>query len=148
MPEVDVNCQNCNKEFSVDTEYFEIFGKDPYCQNCLIHTKCQSCERPLRIQPSQYQRVGGDPVVCTQCGQIEQSKRSSPSDTRKSNNSFWNGLTIGEKIVFPILILIFVGLMAFLALAEIRGYDVSAGILPPSLLILIYWTYRRGKKNK
>lgn len=151
MPSVDVNCQQCGKGFSVDTEYFEMFGRDPYCQDCLIHTKCKSCGRPLRLEPSKYHQLGGDPVICQQCAQAE--KQASSNDEVSSNGgwlqgTFWGGLTIGEKIVFPLLILVLVGILGALAMAEMGGQDADAGIIPAGLLVLIYWTYRRGNKNK
>ena len=145
MPSVDVNCQKCGTEFSVDTEYFEVFGKDPFCQDCLIHTKCQSCDRPLRLEPSEYQRVGGDPVTCKQC---EQTHQQTSSNGGFLQGTFWEGLSTGEKIVFPILVVLLVTVLGFLALAAKQGYNTDAGIVPAGLLFLTYWTYRRGKKNK
>lgn len=144
MSTASVSCTNCGKQFNVKTEYFQKFGSDPYCQDCLIHTECNSCNRGLRLQPSQYRELGGEPVVCATCGQ----DASSPTTTEsRSGESFWSGLSIGEKIIFPILLVAIVGLLAVVVLIEGSGGEASAPILLP-MLILLYWTYRRGKKNR
>lgn len=143
MSTADVSCTNCGKQFNVKTEYFQKFGSDPYCQNCLIHTECNSCDRGLRLQPSRYRELGGEPVICTNC---EQDASTTTTAESHSRSSFWSGLSIGEKIVFPILLVGVVGLLSMLVLAEINGGEASAPILLP-MTILLYWTYRRGKKN-
>lgn len=56
--------------------------------------------------------------------------------------SFWAGLSIGEKIALPLLVLALIGVLASIAI-----YDASGGIWPPLLLGLIIWTVWRGKKN-
>lgn len=143
MSTASVSCTNCGDQFNVKTEYFQKFGSDPYCQDCLIHTECNSCNRGLRLQPSQYRELGGEPVTCTSCAQGAPSTTTTKS---RSGGSFWSGLSIGEKIIFPILLVAIVGLLAVVILVEGSGGDASAPILLP-MLILLYWTYRRGKKN-
>jgi len=141
MSTADVSCTNCGKDFEVQTEYFQKFGSEPYCQNCLVHTECQSCGQGLRLQPSRYKELGGDPVVCTDC-QPSQSDSSSSS----SGSTFWSGLSTGEKIVFPILLVAFLGVGGLAAYTAINGGDPEGtGLL--GISILLYWTYRRGKKN-
>lgn len=144
MSTANVSCTNCGKQFEVKTNYFQKFGSDPYCQDCLIHTECNACNRGLRIQPSQYRELGGEPVVCTTC---EQGTASTPTPEPQSGGSFWSGLSIGEKIVFPILSVAIVGLIAVMLLVESNGGEASAPILLP-MVLLLYWTYRRGKKNR
>lgn len=56
--------------------------------------------------------------------------------------SFWTGLSTGEKFALPLLLLALVAVSASIAL-----FDISGGIWPPFLLILIIWTIWRGKKN-
>jgi nitrate reductase NapE component len=84
--------------------------------------------------------LGGDPVICGDC------ERDQHSTTATGSLSFWSGLTVGEKIVFPILSVAFVGLLAAVALSAANGGDPEAPILLP-ILLLLYWTYRRGKSN-
>ncbi|WP_224338219.1 hypothetical protein [Haloprofundus halobius] len=144
MSTASVSCTKCGQQFDVKTEYFQKFGSDPFCQDCLIHTECQSCKRGLRLQPSRYKELGGDPVVCTDC---DQGISSSTTAGSSSGTSFWSGLTIGEKIVFPILLIAFVGILGIAAFAEMNGGSVETPLLLP-ILILLYWTYRRGKKNR
>lgn len=143
MSTASVSCTNCEKQFNVKTEYFQKFGSDPYCQDCLIHTECNSCNRGLRLQPSQYRELGGEPVICASCGQGASSTTTTESH---SGGSFWSGLSLGEKIVFPLLSVAIVGLLAVVILIEGTGGEASAPILLP-MIILLYWTYRRGKKN-
>lgn len=139
MSSAQVTCANCDKRFEVDTRYFRKFGDDPFCRDCLIHTECQSCNRGLRLEPSRYQELGGDPVACTDCAQ---QSRAGSSERR----SFWAGLTVGEKIVFPILLIAFLGLGGLALYVETNGGETSVPLLS-GILILLYWTYRRGKKN-
>jgi len=143
MSTASVSCTQCGEQFEVKTEYFEKFGSDPFCQDCVIHTECQSCNRGLRLQPSRYKELGGDPVVCTDC---DQAGSTSTSTESSSSGSFWSGLSIGEKIVFPILLIAFVGLLGLAIMAKMYGGNVETPLLLP-LLLLLYWTYRRGKKN-
>jgi len=53
---------------------------------------------------------------------------------------------VGEKVLFPILLVIFLGGGSLALLAEMNGVDTSAPGLA-FVLILLLWTYRRGKKN-
>lgn len=143
MGVANVTCTKCGVNFEVDTKYFQIFGEDPFCQNCLIHTKCQSCDRGLRLEPSRYKELGGDPIVCVDCDDVTPE----PSNEKGTgSSSFWSGLTIGEKIVFPVLLAAFVGLGSLAMFAEMNGGEVSTPLLG-GLFFLLYWTYRRGKKN-
>lgn len=143
MSMASVSCTKCGTQFEVKTEYFQKFGSDPFCQDCLIHTECQSCKRGLRLQPSRYKEIGGDPVICTDCEKETSAATASESPT---SGTFWSGLSIGEKIVFPILLVAFIGLLGISALAGMSDINVDAPLLLP-LLLLLYWTYRRGKKN-
>lgn len=143
MSSAAVSCTRCGTRFEVETAYFQTYGNDPFCQDCLIHTACQSCGRGLRLQPSRYQELGGDPVVCTDC---DGAAARTPTNDSLSNGSFWTGLSFGEKVAFPVLLVAFVGILGTAAYAEMNGGNVDAPILLP-ILILLYWTYRRGKKN-
>lgn len=143
MSVADVSCTKCGTPFQVKTDYFQKFGTDPLCQDCVIHTECQSCKRGLRLLPSRYQELGGDPVVCKGCEDVSQTTSTT---TRSSGSSFWSGLSIGEKIVFPLLVVAFVGILGVAAYAEMNGGNVDTPLLLP-ILVLLYWTYRRGKKN-
>jgi len=144
MSTASVSCTKCGTQFDVKTEYFQKFGSDPFCQDCLIHTECQSCNRGLRLQPSRYKELGGDPIVCTDCDQGANATATTAESS--SGTSFWSGLSIGEKIVFPILLIAFIGTLGLAAFAEVNGGSVETPLLLP-ILILLYWTYRRGKKN-
>ncbi|ACV47966.1 MULTISPECIES: hypothetical protein [Halomicrobium] len=164
MGQADVTCTKCGTAFQVDTRYFQIYGEEPFCQDCLIHTECQSCGRGLRLQPSRYQELGGNPVVCTDCdgGQPAvstsqtstsgaPSTRSSASGTSSTQTStsgtFWSGLSIGEKIVFPILLAGFVGMVALALLANANGGEFASPAIG-GVGFLLFWLYRRGKKNR
>jgi len=142
MSTANVSCTKCGKQFEVKTEYFQKFDSDPFCQDCLIHTECQSCNRGLRLEPSRYKELGGDPIICTDCDKGS----SSTTSTGSSGSSFWSGLSIGEKIVFPILLVAFIGILSIAIFANMNGGNVETPLLLP-ILILLYWTYRRGKKN-
>jgi len=141
MSTARVTCTGCQKEFDVPTEYFQKFGREPYCRDCLIHTECQSCGDGLRIQPSRFQELGGDPVVCTGCQSTDESSSTMASRT------FWAGLSTGEKIVFPILLVVLVVALGLVANSAMNGGDPSGAGLT-GVLILLYWTYRRGRKNR
>jgi hypothetical protein len=164
MGQADVTCTKCGTAFQVDTRYFQIFGEEPFCQDCLIHTECHSCGRGLRLQPSRYQELGGDPVVCTDCdsGQpggsqtppstsetsTQQSSTSTPPTTQTSSDgTFWSGLTIGEKIVFPVLLAAFLGMVGLALLANANGGEFSSPAIG-GVGFLLFWLYRRGKKNR
>lgn len=140
-----VTCENCGTEFEVETSYFQVFGRDPYCRDCLVHTRCRSCDRGLRLEPSDHEAVGGDPVWCTDCGHPAQSQ--SPG-TGLLAGTFWEGLTLGEKVVFPVLAILLLAILGYLTQAGIQGQEADAGIIPVGLLILLGWTYRRGKRNR
>ncbi|MDS0283487.1 hypothetical protein [Haloarcula onubensis] len=152
MGQANVNCIKCDKDFQVDTRYFQIFGEDPICRDCAIHTECQSCNRGLRLAPSRYQELGGGPVICTDCDQqpsaspAAQGQQNRSSSARSSSGgSFWTGLSIGEKIVFPLLLAALLG-MGWLALsAELNGGEFSGPIA--GVTVLLVWLHRRGKKN-
>ncbi|WP_324663925.1 hypothetical protein [Haloarcula sediminis] len=153
MGQADVNCIKCDKNFQVDTRYFQKFGEDPVCRDCAIHTECQSCSRGLRLAPSRYQELGGDPVICTDCDQqpsapsAAQAQQSRPSSAQSSSGgSFWTGLSIGEKIVFPVLFVALVG-MAYLELfANLNGDAFTTPIA--GVTVLLVWLYRRGRKHR
>lgn len=163
MGQADVTCTKCGTPFQVDTRYFQVFGEEPFCQDCLIHTECQSCGRGLRLQPSRYQELGGDPVVCTDCdgGQSgaastgpstsgtapTRSSTSGTSSTQTSSGRFWSGLSIGEKIVLPILLAAFLGMVGLALLANANGGEFSSPAIG-GVGFLLFWLYRRGRKNR
>jgi len=152
MGKASVNCTKCGKGFEVDTRYFQIFGEDPFCQDCLIHTECQSCGRGLRLQPSRFQELGGDPIICTDCGQQSSSSSSSPrqqsqsSAQSSSTGSFWSGLSFGEKVVFPLLFVALLGMSWLALVANLNGGEFSGPIAGVTFLLI--WLHRRGKKNR
>jgi hypothetical protein len=134
---VQVDCTACGDSFQVATEYFEVFGSDPFCEDCLIHTNCNSCKKGLRLEPSDYREIGGEPVHCKDCGVPEQKQ-----------TTFWDGLSIGEKIVFPLLILFTAAVAIVGSLYVLRGGSPEpvAKIGVPALGLTL-WTYSRGIEN-
>jgi hypothetical protein len=157
MSRVEADCGRCGVTERIDSTYFRVFGDDFYCEDCLIHTRCQRCQGGLRLRPSRYQNLGGDPVVCSDCGSSATSSQSTPTgsgaappettqSTPSGSSSFWDGLTRGEKVVFPILLLLFLGYGSIAVLGAQNGADIDGTPLA-GLLILLVWTYRRGKKN-
>lgn len=159
-----VNCNMCGVGMELDTKYFRVFGEEPFCRDCLVHTRCRECNDGLRLQPSKYQDLGGDPVVCASCGGGSSRERSGgtqrtsesttttvenrSSSTSSKGRTFWAGLTPGEKVVFPLAILLLGFLLLGLARVEANGGTADAGIWPAFLLIIIVWTYWRGRKNR
>ncbi len=148
MSVAEVECTQCGRGFEVDTTYFQTYGTDPFCPDCLIHTECHDCGRGLRLQPSRYGELGGDPVICTDCGQSRPSHRENapPAARPAAKPSFWHGLTIGEKILFPIVVL--VGIASVFALVwypEVTARNV--GSLIAGCVILMFWLLARGEKN-
>lgn len=138
MPTAEVQCTKCGKHFNIPTNYFQRYGEQPFCDDCLVHTQCQNCGKGLRLQPSKYREVGGEPVVCTTCA----------PDGGSSNGGkwFWHGLTNGEKVIFPILVVLFIGALSLAAAAEMSGGE-AGGFALTGLLVLILWTYSRGRRN-
>lgn len=130
--EVNVSCSKCGESFYVKTRYFNLYGEEPFCQDCRVHTQCNSCNKGLRLMPSRYRELGGDPVVCISCAKENTTDRS---------KSFWNGLSIGEKIVFPICLAI----LGFNILLMATGAE--SGFLTLSALLIAVWIYQRGKRN-
>lgn len=127
MSSADVNCGKCGKQFRVSAEYFQRYGEDPYCHDCLIHTECRHCGKGLRIQPSRYQELGGEPVSCTDCS------ASTGGNGRSSDTWFWHGLTEGEKLIFPVLALLFIGALGIVATIEMNGGN-AGGFVPGGYL--------------
>ena len=153
MGKANVNCIKCNKNFQVDTRYFQIFGEDPICRDCAIHTECQSCSRGLRLAPSRYQELGGGPVICNDCDQqpsassASQGQQSGSSSAQSSSSgSFWTGLSIGEKIVFPLLLAALLGMGWLELFANLSGDAFNTPIAGVTFLLI--WLYRRGSKNR
>ncbi|APX95499.1 hypothetical protein SAMN05421809_0633 [Natronorubrum daqingense] len=144
MSIAQVECTRCEHSFEVDTEYFRRYGADPFCADCLIHTVCYQCNRGLRLQPSRYQELNGDPVVCTDCDpQPEIEPPRAPTETP----SFWQGLTTGEKVLFPLVVLIgLVAIGATLVDPATPTTDVSRVVA--TCAIIAVWIYSRGRKNK
>jgi hypothetical protein len=127
---VAVSCVQCGENFSTHPRYFEKFGHEPVCNDCLVHTECSNCGTGLRLSHSRFSELGGNPVVCTDC-----------SASESQGTWFWHGLTIGEKIVFPIA----AGLLAFNVLLAVNGASDSFLALPA--LVFTGWIYRRGRRN-
>ncbi|WP_380679166.1 DnaJ domain-containing protein [Salinigranum sp. GCM10025319] len=127
---VSVSCTNCETTFSIQPEYVRKFGDEPFCSDCLVHTECATCGTGLRILHSKFNELGGNPVFCTNCGATE--SRSS---------WFWDGLSIGEKIVFPIAVC----LLLFNLWLLMNG--ASDDILAFPALVVTGWVYLRGKRN-
>ncbi|ELZ12108.1 hypothetical protein C478_10928 [Natrinema thermotolerans DSM 11552] len=143
MSVAKVECNQCGRTFEVNTEYFQKYGSDPFCPDCLIHTDCENCGRGLRLRPSRYQELGGDPIICSQCDQ-----RSKPQGTRreKKKTSFWYGLTPGEKIIFPVVVLVGIGaLLSMFVYPDVTGEQVGSAI--GACFLLTFWMISRGEKN-
>lgn len=139
MSVAQVECNRCQRTFDVSTEYFQKYGSDPFCGDCIVHTECKRCGCGLRLQPSRYQELGGDPLVCTNCNQQVDSSQA-------GKTSFWYGLTTGEKIVFPIVIV--VGLMSLLVLyTEPNAPAEQVGKVVGICLFFSFWIVHRGEKN-
>lgn len=155
MSTATVECKKCGKQFEVKTKYFRIFGDDPYCPDCLIHTTCNRCDKGLRLKPSRYQELGGDPIYCTDCA--DQAKSTTQANTTSGSTSggdsllsgtFWEGLTFGEKSVFPVLLALNIIVFGYFGWAAYRGVEIDAGVIPAGLFFLLLWTYYRGRKNR
>lgn len=141
MSVAQVDCIQCGIPFEVRTEYFQKYGPDPRCFDCVIHTECHDCGCGLRLLPSRYQELGGDPVVCMDCDEAS-------STTRRANEktSFWYGLTPGEKIVFPGVVLVFVASIGLL-ITEPQVTTDNVGRALATCTLLAAWIIHRGKKN-
>lgn len=135
MSVAKVECNHCKRTFEVDTEYFQKYGSDPFCADCLVHSECEACGRGIRLQPSKYRELGGEPLVCADCSQ---QTRSSQTQQLSENDSSSNKLTTGEKIVSWIAALVAGGLL-FVALInpEIQINQVGPVIATCVIVIIM-----------
>jgi cbb3-type cytochrome oxidase subunit 3 len=63
--------------------------------------------------------------------------------------TFWNGLTYGEKSVFPVFSFIFIGLVFLAIYSAISGQRFSGAAAQIAFILFVFlvWMYSRGKKN-
>jgi hypothetical protein len=127
---MSVSCTNCGSEFLIRPWYFRKFGDEPFCSDCLAHTECANCGTGLRLLYSRFNEFGGNPVFCTDCGATE-----------SQDSWFWDGLSIGEKIVFP------VGVLLLLLNVWLLMNGASDDVLALPALVITGWIYIRGKRN-
>ncbi|WP_236995979.1 hypothetical protein [Natronorubrum daqingense] len=82
--------------------------------------------------------------MCTDCDpQPEIEPPRAPTETP----SFWQGLTTGEKVLFPLVVLIgLVAIGATLVDPATPTTDVSRVVA--TCAIIAVWIYSRGRKNK
>lgn len=69
-------CSGCGDQLAISGEYRALFGDTPFCQDCVVHTACQSCSTGLRVKPARFEELGGDPIVCRACAEAAESEQS------------------------------------------------------------------------
>ena len=153
MGELRGSCQRCGRELYVRSNYIDKYDSNVYCQDCRIHTECNNCGRGLRLRPSRYQRLGGDPLICEYCNQNHQgrecrkSREQQQSQQIKVENKdpiFWAGLRGWERVVFILLVILFLSYP--LGYLQFGTDALRAGF--PLILAHLYITHKLHKKGK
>ena len=135
MSRVQVRCRNCGRVSEVDSQYFQVFGDDFFCENCLVHTQCASCDRGLRISPEEFQSLGGDPLYCKGCSQNRRIQKNNESNEK--NTTSGSSYDVVEIIGLVALITLSVAVLLYpgneMAIVNSIVYDIQQSLAQPGV---------------